>query len=152
MRDHFSAVAKLSFAAGAANALALSAFLTLAGFAAPGAVALGAAVLYFASLSLSRRRRLHAALALAFAKAGRCEVTGADFCLPMLRIAAEKGSGEEENPRWIQADALDLAFRDETFDAASVAFGVPVRRFLSESRVSHEGRSEEADQVRGGCP
>ena len=66
--------------------------------------------------------------AVAFARAERCDVTGADFCLPMLRIAEEKS----RDPRWVQADALSLAFGSETFDVAAVAFGV--RNFEDLSR------------------
>ncbi len=71
-------------------------------------------------------------LALAFARKERCEVTGADFCLPMLRIAQGKECRGPGEIRWIQADALSLTFCDGTFDAATVAFGV--RNFEDLSR------------------
>src|SRR5437879_5105789 len=46
-------------------------------------------------------------------------VIGADFCLPMLCVAREKGVGT-----LIGADALRLPFAPDSFDAATVAFGL----------------------------
>ena len=48
-------------------------------------------------------------------------VVGTDFCRPMLNVAAGKISGRI---RLIEGDALDLPFRDGTFDAATIAFGL----------------------------
>ena len=48
-------------------------------------------------------------------------VVGTDFCRPMLDIAAGKMSGRI---RFIEGDALDLPFRDGTFDVATIAFGL----------------------------
>jgi len=48
-------------------------------------------------------------------------VVGTDFCRPMLEIAAGKMSGRI---RLIEGDALDLPFRDGTFDVATIAFGL----------------------------
>jgi len=48
-------------------------------------------------------------------------VVGTDFCRPMLTIAAGKMSGRIP---LIEGDALDLPFRDGTFDAATIAFGL----------------------------
>jgi demethylmenaquinone methyltransferase/2-methoxy-6-polyprenyl-1,4-benzoquinol methylase len=48
-------------------------------------------------------------------------VVGTDFCRPMLAIAAGKTSGRV---RLIEGDALDLPFRDGTFDAVTIAFGL----------------------------
>ena len=48
-------------------------------------------------------------------------VIGTDFCRPMLAIAAGKTSGRI---RFIEGDALDLPFRDGTFDVATIAFGL----------------------------
>ena len=59
-------------------------------------------------------------LALALQKAcPSAQVIGADFCLPMLEEARRKNV-----PRLVQADALALPFRRETFDAVTVAFGL----------------------------
>lgn len=46
-------------------------------------------------------------------------VVGADFCLPMLHVAARKGL----HPL-VVADAMHLPFAAESFDAVTVAFGL----------------------------
>ncbi|HJX93180.1 MAG TPA: bifunctional demethylmenaquinone methyltransferase/2-methoxy-6-polyprenyl-1,4-benzoquinol methylase UbiE [Pyrinomonadaceae bacterium] len=48
-------------------------------------------------------------------------VVGTDFCRPMLTIAAEK---LPPDVRLIEGDALSLPFKDETFDAVTIAFGL----------------------------
>ena len=48
-------------------------------------------------------------------------VVGTDFCRPMLSIAAEKVPA---GVRLIEADALSLPFKDGTFDAVTIAFGL----------------------------
>lgn len=57
----------------------------------------------------------------------RCEVVGADFALPMLQGARAKGL-----PALTAADALQLPFADETFDAVMAAFGA---RNFADTRV-----------------
>lgn len=59
-------------------------------------------------------------LALAMQKAmpGAC-VVGADFCLPMLEVAAGKGLRP-----LVVADGTRLPFADGSFDAVTVAFGL----------------------------
>ena len=59
-------------------------------------------------------------LAIADLKAGAGKVTGLDFSERMLERARRK-SGRIE---WVQGDMLALPFADETFDAATVGFGV----------------------------
>jgi demethylmenaquinone methyltransferase / 2-methoxy-6-polyprenyl-1,4-benzoquinol methylase len=57
---------------------------------------------------------------LAIELAGRgAEVTGLDFSEPMLELARGKAPGIE----WVQGNALELPYRDEEFDAATVGFG-----------------------------
>jgi len=47
------------------------------------------------------------------------DIVGGDFCLPMLAEAKKK------NVPWlVQADGLNLPFRDSIFDALTVAFGL----------------------------
>jgi demethylmenaquinone methyltransferase / 2-methoxy-6-polyprenyl-1,4-benzoquinol methylase len=58
-------------------------------------------------------------LALA-ARAGGGEVTGLDFSEEMLKRARRKSDEVE----WIRGDLLRLPFANETFDAATVGFGV----------------------------
>jgi demethylmenaquinone methyltransferase/2-methoxy-6-polyprenyl-1,4-benzoquinol methylase len=48
-------------------------------------------------------------------------VVGTDFCRPMLDIAAGKTSGRI---RYVEGDALNLPFRDGTFDVVTIAFGL----------------------------
>ena len=78
-------------------------------------------------------------LAIAAAEAGG-KVIGIDFSKPMLERARRKAPELE----WVEGDALALPFADESFDAATVGFGV---RNLSEldkglrelRRVLHQG-------------
>jgi demethylmenaquinone methyltransferase/2-methoxy-6-polyprenyl-1,4-benzoquinol methylase len=58
-------------------------------------------------------------LALACARAGGV-VTGLDFSERMLERARRKAPGLE----WVRGDVLALPFRDGTFDAATVGFGI----------------------------
>jgi demethylmenaquinone methyltransferase/2-methoxy-6-polyprenyl-1,4-benzoquinol methylase len=54
-----------------------------------------------------------------------CEIAAADFALPMLRLAAEKNSKFKfQNSKFVNADALNLPFADNSFDVATCAFGV----------------------------
>ncbi|MEQ8819911.1 MAG: bifunctional demethylmenaquinone methyltransferase/2-methoxy-6-polyprenyl-1,4-benzoquinol methylase UbiE [Sumerlaeia bacterium] len=64
-------------------------------------------------------------LTLALRKAAHrdCEVIGADFCPPMLRIAHKKGRGLGEPP-FVAGDGLRLPFGGETFDLVTIAFGL----------------------------
>jgi demethylmenaquinone methyltransferase/2-methoxy-6-polyprenyl-1,4-benzoquinol methylase len=59
-------------------------------------------------------------LALALGRAcPAAEITGADFCQPMLAEAQKKGLR-----RLVNADGTRLPFRDGSFDALTVAFGL----------------------------
>ena len=59
-------------------------------------------------------------LAIADLRAGAGKVTGLDFSPKMLERARAKHTSVE----WLQGDMLALPFADETFDAATVGFGV----------------------------
>jgi demethylmenaquinone methyltransferase/2-methoxy-6-polyprenyl-1,4-benzoquinol methylase len=59
-------------------------------------------------------------LALADLRAGAAEVTGVDFSERMLERARRKSAAIE----WVSGDLLALPFRDGSFDAATVGFGV----------------------------
>ena len=57
------------------------------------------------------------------AEAG-ARVIGLDFCRPMLEIAARKAAQKDARVPFIEGDALKLPFRDEMFDAVTIAFGL----------------------------
>jgi demethylmenaquinone methyltransferase/2-methoxy-6-polyprenyl-1,4-benzoquinol methylase len=63
-------------------------------------------------------------LAVADLKAGAGRVTGLDFSEGMLQRARRKAAALELTVEWVQGDMLALPFADETFDAATVGFGV----------------------------
>src|SRR5215471_14395054 len=48
-------------------------------------------------------------------------IWGADFAHPMLERAARKSQGR--SPKWVEADALNLPFPDDSFDLVTSAFG-----------------------------
>ncbi len=50
----------------------------------------------------------------------RASVIGTDFCRPMLTVAADKST----TIPFIEGDAMNLGFADNTFDAATIAFGL----------------------------
>jgi len=56
-------------------------------------------------------------------KAGKssARILGADFSHAMLQRAAEKSKGTDLC--WVEADALNMPFQDESFDLATSAFG-----------------------------
>lgn len=63
---------------------------------------------------------------------------GVDFCLDMLALARRKAAARQQRVAWVAADALALPFRDGTFAAVTVAFGV--RNFADLSRGLAEFR------------
>ncbi len=65
-------------------------------------------------------------LALAMWKEG-VEVTGVDFCAPMLKVASDRSSAAARGGhqvRFAQADALNLPFADNSFDVVTVGYGL----------------------------
>jgi demethylmenaquinone methyltransferase / 2-methoxy-6-polyprenyl-1,4-benzoquinol methylase len=50
------------------------------------------------------------------------QIVGADFSHAMLKLAAQKSSASRP-VTWIEADALQLPFGDESFDLVTTAFG-----------------------------
>ena len=64
-------------------------------------------------------------LALAFAARG-CSVMGVDFCKEMLFCGAQKRRARELPGElgFVAADAQHLPFEDDSFDVATVAFGI----------------------------
>ena len=49
------------------------------------------------------------------------QICGADFAHPMLERALQKSHGR--SPQWVEADALNLPFPDDSFDLVTSAFG-----------------------------
>jgi demethylmenaquinone methyltransferase/2-methoxy-6-polyprenyl-1,4-benzoquinol methylase len=62
-------------------------------------------------------------LALELRRRWGCDVVAADFAFQMIRRARAKGRGLP-GLRFQQADTLRLPFRNATFDACAVAFGI----------------------------
>ena len=63
-------------------------------------------------------------LSLELQKHAKARVIGTDFCRPMLAIATEKTARLSLPVPYVEADAMQLAFADETFDAVTIAFGL----------------------------
>ncbi|WP_257458831.1 bifunctional demethylmenaquinone methyltransferase/2-methoxy-6-polyprenyl-1,4-benzoquinol methylase UbiE [Archangium lipolyticum] len=85
-------------------------------------------------------------LALAFKRkvgaSGR--VMGTDFCKEMLDSAPAKAAREGLQVEFQVADAMDLPFADDSFDVASIAFGIrnvddPVKCLKEMARVVRPG-------------
>ena len=51
-------------------------------------------------------------------------VVGLDFSAPMLELAEAKSAQSGAPVEWMQGNALELPFEDDSFDAATVGFGV----------------------------
>lgn len=83
----------------------------------------------FATLANSEGRVLDVAcgtgdLSLTLFESGRARIVGLDFCRPMLDLAASKATKSNSTVPFVEADALVLPFRDCSFDAATIAFGL----------------------------
>jgi demethylmenaquinone methyltransferase/2-methoxy-6-polyprenyl-1,4-benzoquinol methylase len=63
-------------------------------------------------------------LSLELQRNARAKVIGSDFCRPMLAIAREKTDASGLTVPYVEGDALLLPFSDDTFDAATIAFGL----------------------------
>ena len=63
-------------------------------------------------------------LSLTLASAGGARVVGLDFCRPMLEIARRKADADSRVIPFVEGDALRLPFADESFDVATIAFGL----------------------------
>ncbi|ERN42785.1 ubiquinone/menaquinone biosynthesis methyltransferase [Rubidibacter lacunae KORDI 51-2] len=64
------------------------------------------------------------ALMLADAVGPRGSTIGADFAPQQLAIAAERAARAQLSISWVQADALALPFADNSFDCATVGYGL----------------------------
>jgi demethylmenaquinone methyltransferase/2-methoxy-6-polyprenyl-1,4-benzoquinol methylase len=57
-------------------------------------------------------------------ESGEARIVGIDFCRPMLQIATSKASRLSFEVPFIEGDALALPFRDRSFEAVTIAFGL----------------------------
>ena len=75
-------------------------------------------------------------LSLTLSETTGARVVGIDFCRPMLEIAARKTANREPGIPLTEGDALRLPFRDSSFEAVTIAFGLrnlsDVQRGLAE--------------------
>jgi demethylmenaquinone methyltransferase/2-methoxy-6-polyprenyl-1,4-benzoquinol methylase len=63
-------------------------------------------------------------LSLELARNANAQVIGTDFCRPMLNVAHKKTSATNARVPYLEADAMTLPVADESFDAATIAFGL----------------------------
>ncbi len=54
----------------------------------------------------------------------KARVVGTDFCRPMLTVAKEKTSATNARIPYVEADAMNLSFANDKFDALTIAFGL----------------------------
>ncbi len=71
-------------------------------------------------------------------------VVGTDFCEEMLVHAREKSKARHTTVEWSVADAQNLPFEDNTFDVASMAYGIrnvqdPLKALSEMARVVKKG-------------
>jgi len=85
-------------------------------------------------------------LALAFKRTvgPKGRVVGTDFCAEMLELAPPKAAAARLEVEFAQADAQVLPYGDDSFDVASIAFGIrnvddPVRCLKEMARVVRPG-------------
>lgn len=52
------------------------------------------------------------------------DIVGADFCREMLDLAKPKASQKSLSIKWMVADAMNLPFPDDSFDALTISFGL----------------------------
>lgn len=63
-------------------------------------------------------------LSLELASGAKASITGTDFCRPMLKFAQEKIDAAKRTIPLVEADAMQLPFPQESFSAATIAFGL----------------------------
>lgn len=63
-------------------------------------------------------------LSLELKRDSSARVIGTDFCRPMLNIARAKTTEASADIPYVEADAMKLSFRDNSFHAVTIAFGL----------------------------
>lgn len=59
-------------------------------------------------------------LSIELQRDSEAKILGTDFCRPMLDVATQKSTSIP----FVEGDAMNLAFADDSFDAATIAFGL----------------------------
>ena len=62
-------------------------------------------------------------LSIELGRETKATVIGTDFCRPMLAVARDKNAAPIKIP-YVEADAMELSFGDNSFDAVTIAFGL----------------------------
>jgi demethylmenaquinone methyltransferase/2-methoxy-6-polyprenyl-1,4-benzoquinol methylase len=57
-------------------------------------------------------------------RSANAKIIGTDFCRPMLTVANQKNVTGDTGIPYLESDAMNLPFADETFDALTIAFGL----------------------------
>ena len=63
-------------------------------------------------------------LSIELQTSSKAKVIGTDFCRPMLTVAAEKNGMKSLSIPYVEGDAMNLGFADDSFDAVTIAFGL----------------------------
>lgn len=63
-------------------------------------------------------------LSLELSSHAKARVIGTDFCRPMLSIAKEKTAVSGAAIPYVEGDAMNLSYADNSFDAVTIAFGL----------------------------
>ncbi len=63
-------------------------------------------------------------LSIELNRGSAARVIGTDFCRPMLTVARTKNISDHTKIPYVEADAMNLSFADESFDALTIAFGL----------------------------
>ncbi len=63
-------------------------------------------------------------LSIELNRGSAARVIGTDFCRPMLSVANEKNAAEHLTIPYVEGDAMNLSFADDSFDALTIAFGL----------------------------
>ncbi len=63
-------------------------------------------------------------LSLELNRNSKARIIGTDFCRPMLSVAKEKTLAANTHIPYIEADAMNLSFADNSCDAVTIAFGL----------------------------
>lgn len=63
-------------------------------------------------------------LSLELERDAKARIIGTDFCRPMLTVAHQKTGAAEAAVPYVEADAMNLSFANDSFDAVTIAFGL----------------------------